>query len=99
MQWSHTNFIHTAKEFCLLSTRKLIGTSLPLSLLTYSGIKDGADWFMIAGLHLWVTAIAAKLRPHSVVEDSVTPGWRSVLFTMCVCVWGGRGEGGTTLVM
>ena len=52
---------------------------------------------MIAGLHLWVTAIAAKLRPHSVVEDSVTPGWRSVLFTMCV--GGGGGGGGTTLVM
>ena len=48
---------------------------------TYTCIKESADWFVVADGECWVAGVGPLSDLGSLVEDSVTPGGRTMLLT------------------
>ena len=48
---------------------------------TYAGIKESTDWFVVTDGEGWVAGIGPLSGLSSLVEDSVTPGGRTMLLT------------------
>ena len=49
---------------------------------TYAGIKESTDWFVVTDGKGWVAGVGPLSDLSSLVEDSVTPGRRTMLPTV-----------------